>query len=416
MRLSRIPHNELLGQPLPHQDSAEADLPQQLGLARFTDAGFPWFSPVGQRLVTNIQQVVRREMELLGYAEFRGPAVSRIDTVAPAGWLEKYADELIGFAEPYEQYTLAATSEEPLLSYLGRSGLGSHRQLPMRLFEFREILRFRDRPQGIYNSRQFQCCLFASLDANHAGYLRSARHAQETVRAVLDALGLRAELVSDESTGGFEFIFPYARGDRPRSRTIPYHRDAARETRPEDENPQGGIAMGYGYQHVEKFDVRFRDEDNQVRVPVMGTYGIGIQRCVLALLEQHRTPDGIAFPAAVRPFDVLVTAQKKSAEAAEAAVRAYTDLLRHGIRAVVDDRHGASFGGRMRFADAVGIPWRVVVSGTDEEGLELRGHRASAEEPRRLSPTALREQLIRRGREEWADQPIRPIETIGVSR
>ncbi|MCX5095257.1 hypothetical protein OOK36_41715 [Streptomyces sp. NBC_00365] len=85
MRLSRIPHSELLGEPLPDQHAPEADLSQQLGLARFTDAGFPWFSPVGQRLITNIRQTVCREMERAGYAEFRGPAVSRVDTVAPAG-------------------------------------------------------------------------------------------------------------------------------------------------------------------------------------------------------------------------------------------------------------------------------------------------------------------------------------------
>ncbi|MGW2490898.1 His/Gly/Thr/Pro-type tRNA ligase C-terminal domain-containing protein [Streptomyces sp. NPDC001606] len=415
MRLNRIPHAELLGRPLPPPESAEADLPHQLGLARFTDAGFPWFSPVGQRLITNIRQVVRRELELAGYAEFHGPAVSRIDTVAPAGWLEKYAGELIGFAEPFEQYTLSATSEEPLLAYLGRAGLGSHRQLPMRLFEFREIFRFRDRPQGIYNSRQFQCCLFASLDADHAGYLRSARHAQETLRAVLDALGVRAELVSDDTTGGFEFIFPYARGDRPRNRTIPYHRDPARETGPEDALPQGGVAMGYGYEHAGKFAVRFRAADNQVRVPVMGTYGLGIQRCVLALLEQHRTPDGVALPAAVRPFDVLVTAQGRSAAADEAAVQVYTDLLRHKIPAVLDDRHGASFGARMRFADAVGVPWRVVVTGPGEEERELRVHRGRAEPPRRLSPAALREHLVRHGREEWAHRPDHTIETTGAN-
>ncbi|MER7181660.1 hypothetical protein ABT404_19610 [Streptomyces hyaluromycini] len=323
MRLSRIPHSELLGAPLPDPDDTEADLAHHLGLARFTDAGFPWFAPIGQRLVTHIRQVVRREMERAGYAEFRGPAVHRVETLAPAGWLERFGGELIGFSAPFEQYTLAATSEEPLLSWIGSAGLASHRQLPMRLFEFREIFRFRDRPQSIYNSRQFQCCLFASLDTDHTAYLASAAHAQRTVRAVLDRLRLRAELVRDEATGGFEFIFPYARGDRPRSRTIPYHRDAARPRTAEDDIPQGGVAMGYGYTHTPAFDVRFRDEDNQLRTPVMGTYGIGVQRCVLALLEQHRVAEGIALPAAVRPFDVTVTVQGRDPGTTEAAERVY---------------------------------------------------------------------------------------------
>ncbi|MFE0524952.1 His/Gly/Thr/Pro-type tRNA ligase C-terminal domain-containing protein [Streptomyces sp. NPDC058954] len=418
MRLSKIPHGESLGEPLPDPDAPGADLPSHLGLARFTDAGFPWFAPVGQRLVTNIRRIVRREMERAGYAEFHGPAVSRVDTVAPAGWLEKYGDELIGFAAPFEQYTLAATSEEPLLSFIGSAGLTSHRQLPMRLFEFREIFRFRDRPQGIYNSRQFQCCLFASLDADHAGYLHSAAHAQRTVRAVLDRLRVRAELVSDPDTGGFEFVFPYARGDRPRSRTIPYHRDASRPTTPEDDIPQGGVAMGYGYAHVPRFEVRFRAEDNRLRTPVMGTYGLGVQRCVLALLEQHRTPDGVALPAEVRPFDVLVTAQGRNPAVTEAAARVYEDLVEHGFSAVLDDRHGASMGKRMRFADSVGVPWRVVVGAesADADTLRLRGPRGAGEPERLLSPAGLREHLALRAGEEWAGRPVRPVEETGAKR
>ncbi|MEV5954546.1 His/Gly/Thr/Pro-type tRNA ligase C-terminal domain-containing protein [Streptomyces sp. NPDC051987] len=417
MRLSRIPHSELLGAPLPDPDDTEADLAHHLGLARFTDAGFPWFAPIGQRLVTHIRQVVRREMERAGYAEFRGPAVHRVETLAPAGWLERFGGELIGFSAPFEQYTLAATSEEPLLSWIGSAGLASHRQLPMRLFEFREIFRFRDRPQGIYNSRQFQCCLFASLDTDHTAYLASAAHAQRTVRAVLDRLRLRAELVRDEATGGFEFIFPYARGDRPRSRTIPYHRDATRPRTAEDDIPQGGVAMGYGYPHTPAFDVRFRDEDNQLRAPVMGTYGIGVQRCVLALLEQHRVAEGIALPAAVRPFDVTVTVQGRDPGTTEAAERIYRTLLDAEVSVVLDDRHGASMGSRMRFADAVGVPWRVVV-GRDAAGsgtVRLRGARGTGEPERTLTVDGLLDHLALRGHEEWTTGPDRRDEEIGAS-
>ncbi|MET7614979.1 aminoacyl--tRNA ligase-related protein [Streptomyces seoulensis] len=417
MRLSKIPHADPLGAPMPDPGDPEADLPHQLGLARFTDAGFPWFSPVGQRLVTRIQAVVRREMERAGYAEFRGPAVHRVETLAPAGWLERFGGELIGFSAPFDQYTLAATSEEPLLSYIGSAGLASHRQLPMRLFEFREIFRFRDRPQSIYNSRQFQCCLFASLDTDHAAYLQSAAHAQRTVRAVLDRLRLSAELVRDETTGGFEFIFPYARGDRPRSRTIPYHRDAGRATTAEDEIPQGGVAMGYGYTHTPAFDVRFRDEDNQVRTPVMGTYGLGIQRCVLALLEQHRVPGGIALPAAVRPFDVMVAVQGRDPATADAAGELHRVLLENDVSVVLDDRHGASMGGRMRFADAVGVPWRVVVGRDDAKSgsFRLRGPLGAREPERSLTVDGLLAHLTARGHEEWTGRPGNDDERIGAS-
>lgn len=400
MRLGKTPHWDAVSA----STEWSADLSLDLGLARFTDAGFPWFSPIGQRLMTRIAAVVRSGMERAGYAEFRGPAVGRIETIAPAGWLEKFGDELIGFDSPYDGYSLSATSEEPLLTFIGRSGLGSHRQLPMRLFEFREIFRFRDRPQGIYNSRQFQCCLFASLDVDHDSYLASSVHAQRTIASVLRALDLRAELVTDTATGGFEFIFPFARGDRPRSRTIPYHRDDSRATTAGDEQPQGGLAMGYRYEHVEQFDVRYRDSANEVRVPVMGTYGLGMQRCVLALVEQHRTEHGVAFPPAVRPFDVTVVPQGKSVEVGQCALRIYQELLDHGVNAALDDRLNLSLGRRLGFADAYGVPWRVVVGAADaaDGRAELRHAQQPGLEPVRMHARELVTHLLVRHTEPWS--------------
>jgi prolyl-tRNA synthetase len=398
MRLGRTPLFDTSSQP------SASDSFLQMDLTRFTDAGFPWFSPIGQRLMTRIAAVVRAGMERAGYAEFRGPAVSRIETIAPAGWLDKFGDELIGFDAPYDAYTLSPTSEEPLLAFIGRDGLVSRRQLPMRLFEFREIFRFRDRPQGIYHSRQFQCCLFASLDVDHDAYLISAEHAQSTIAAILRALDLHAELVTDKFTGGFEFIFPFERGDRPRSRTIPYHRDPHRLTTVDDDEPQGGLAMGYRYEHVERFDVRYRDADNQIRVPVMGTYGLGMQRCVVALAEQHRTAHGVAFPAQVRPFDVTVVPQGKAPEILDHACRIYQELLDHGINVALDDRMNLGLGQRLRFADTYGVPWRVVVGASDlaQGQAELRREQDSGYAPRRMPIQRLMTQLFAEHTEPWS--------------
>ncbi|MEU3508233.1 His/Gly/Thr/Pro-type tRNA ligase C-terminal domain-containing protein [Streptomyces longwoodensis] len=399
MRLGKVPYAGDLGFP---GERPGNETEPGLGLARFTDAGFPWFAPVGARILGKLENVVRDRMQRAGYAEFRAPAVSRMETVAPAGWLERFGGELLRLQEPFGSHILAATSEEPLLSFVGRGGLTSHRQLPMRLFEFREIFRFRDRAQGLYNSRQFACCLFASLDADHAGYLDSARHAQRAVRSVLDALDLRAEHVSDESSGGFEFVFPYERGDRPRSRTIPYHRNPDRPRTEDDDTPQGGLAMGYRYEHVEAFGVGFRDADNVLRTPVMGTYGIGMQRLLIALLEQHAASAGIAFPACVRPFDVAVLPVDGSPRVLEAAERVYGELSARGLGVVLDDRANLRLPRRLGLADGYGVPWRVVVGSADAESgqAELRRERGGPAAPGRVTLAELVDILSARHGEE----------------
>ncbi|HEX8071501.1 MAG TPA: proline--tRNA ligase [Pyrinomonadaceae bacterium] len=94
---------------------------------------------------------------------------------------------------------------------------------------------------------------------------------------------------------------------------------------------------------------------------VMGSYGIGVERIMAAAIELHHDADGIIWPRAIAPFDVVVTVTNvKQAEMKDAGERLYTELQRAGLEVLLDDRDERA-GVKFKDADLVGIPYRVTV-------------------------------------------------------
>jgi len=97
---------------------------------------------------------------------------------------------------------------------------------------------------------------------------------------------------------------------------------------------------------------------------VMGCYGIGVSRVVAAMVEEHHDEHGIAWPAAVAPFDVhVVVLPGKGEQSAEVLLRAeqlYEELRDHGLDVLYDDRD-VSPGVKFADADLIGVPTQLVV-------------------------------------------------------
>jgi prolyl-tRNA synthetase len=110
-------------------------------------------------------------------------------------------------------------------------------------------------------------------------------------------------------------------------------------------------------------------DQNGKEVPVvMGSYGIGIERIMAAAIELHHDADGIIWPRAIAPFDVVVTVTNiKQQELTEAGERLYADLRRAGLEVLLDDRDERA-GVKFKDADLIGIPYRITVGKKIAEG------------------------------------------------
>ncbi|MFW5921420.1 MAG: His/Gly/Thr/Pro-type tRNA ligase C-terminal domain-containing protein, partial [Polyangiales bacterium] len=136
---------------------------------------------------------------------------------------------------------------------------------------------------------------------------------------------------------------------------------------------EGGHIFVLGTHYSAKMHANFLDEQGQQKPFVMGCYGIGVSRLVAAAIEQNNDDNGICWPMAIAPYQVIVTVLGKDDDVRQAAAEMYDKLLELGVEALLDDREERP-GVKFKDADLIGIPLRVTVGGRglEEGNVELK--------------------------------------------
>lgn len=126
-----------------------------------------------------------------------------------------------------------------------------------------------------------------------------------------------------------------------------------------------GIEVGQVFQlgtkYSEKLDATFLDNNGKSRPMFMGCYGIGVTRTVAASIEQNHDENGIIWPVAIAPYEVvIVPANNKSEDVMKAAEGLYNALESSQDEIVFDDRAERA-GIKFKDADLIGYPLRVTI-------------------------------------------------------
>jgi prolyl-tRNA synthetase len=223
-------------------------------------------------------------------------------------------------------------------------------------------------------------------DTTDATELRAAR--PDEIRAVLGAspgsLGAVGvtdlPVLADDALRGRRDMFTGANSDDVHLRGVDLERDITvgrwadlREVAPGEPCVHCGEPLEFRTAievgHIFKLGTRFTDALGATvlasgggRVPMlMGSYGIGVERAMAAIVEVYHDDRGIVWPMAVAPFHVVVVvAQSDDAPTAEAGEQLYRQLREAGVETLLDDRRERA-GVKFRDAELVGIPLRVTV-------------------------------------------------------
>lgn len=126
-----------------------------------------------------------------------------------------------------------------------------------------------------------------------------------------------------------------------------------------------GIEVGQVFKLFTKYSkamhATYLDENGKEQPMVMGCYGIGVGRTMAAAVEQNNDKDGMIWPVAIAPYEVLVVPVNVKDEASTAkAEEIYAALQKAGVETVIDDRKERP-GVKFKDADLIGYPIRVVV-------------------------------------------------------
>ena len=227
-------------------------------------------------------------------------------------------------------------------------------------------------------------------DATGAATLRPAR--PEEIRDALGATpgslgavgGHGLPVVADEAIRGRRDLFTGANVDDRHLKGVDVYRDIGvgrwadlREVTAGEPCPvcrrelevlraiEVGHIFKLGRRYAEAFGLSVLGPDGGAVTPVMGSYGIGVERAMAAIVECHHDDAGIVWPAEVAPFTVAVVVLDPGDQAVLAQADALHDrLAAAGVDVLVDDRDERP-GVKFRDAELIGFPFRVTVGARD---------------------------------------------------
>jgi len=122
-----------------------------------------------------------------------------------------------------------------------------------------------------------------------------------------------------------------------------------------------GHIFKLGTKYSEALGATVLDHQGKAQPMIMGSYGIGIGRCLAAVVERNHDEKGIVWPVNVAPFEVVIAVlNPKDVATLDAGERLYDELTKSGIDVILDDRDERP-GVKFTDAELVGIPWRITV-------------------------------------------------------
>ncbi len=364
------------------EEAKNAQLLIRAGFINKEMSGVYAFLPLGKRVLDNIVQIIREEMDGVGGNEISMTALQNPETWQASGrWNDDVMD--VWFKTKLangREFGLAPTHEEPLTKMM-KNFISSYKDLPAYPYQFQTKFRAELRSKsGLMRGREFLMKDLYSFSVDEAQHSEFYERITEAYLRIFARLGLGDLTYKTFASGGsfakysheFQTISPvgedtiYVSDEKGIAINEEVFNDevladlgiSKDEVRAEKAVEVGNI-FTLGYKFSEALDLKFTDQNGEEKLVFMGSYGIGPSR-VMGLIAEHFSDDkGLIWPENVAPFKVyLVQIGEKSVEKAE---EIYDKLNVAGIEVLYDDR--AERPGK-KFADAelMGIPYRLTVS------------------------------------------------------
>lgn len=347
-------------------------------------AGVYAYLPLGLRVIENIKQIVREEMNMLGAEELIMTNLQRKDL-----WeiTNRWSDETVDIWFKTELQNgvplgLAWSHEEPITDMM-KSYISSYRDLPVYVYQFQTKLRNELRSKsGIMRGREF-------VMKDMYSYAKSAEELQQFYDKTIDAymnvfkrVGLGdITYVASASGGAFtkyshefqtitdagEDIIYVNREKRVAINEEVYNDEALAELGLHKEHlekvkaAEVGNIFNFGTQKSEQLGLYFTDEDGLEKPVFLGSYGIGVTRLMGVIAEHFADEKGLVWPENIAPFKVYLVRLGNTPEAAADADNLYKRLTDAKISVLYDDRDVRA-GEKFNDADLMGLPFRLVVS------------------------------------------------------
>lgn len=342
-------------------------------------AGVYDYLPLGIRVIENIKNIIREELNEIGCEEV---LMATLQNPEPWEKTGRFSDQEVDIWFKTElasggELGLAPTHEEPITGLM-KSYISSYKNLPVYAYQFQTKFRNELRAKsGILRGREFLMKDLYSFHASEEDLDAFYAEVEGAYRRIFDRLGIGDCTYETFASGGifskysheFQTILPigedtiYYNADK----TVVLNKEVYNDEVLEDlgarkEKFESTVAAEVAnifklkFKYSEPLGLKYIDESNSQQVVYMGCYGIGVSRLMGVIAEKFADEKGLVWPETVAPFKYyLVGIGKSGAEKAEELYKSHEDIILYDDR---DKRPGEKFAD----AELMGIPYRVVVS------------------------------------------------------
>ena len=342
-------------------------------------AGVYDYLPLGLKVIENIKNIVREELNKLGCEEI---LMSTLQNPEPWEKTGRFDDQEVDIWFKTElasggELGLAPTHEEPIVNML-KSYISSYKDLPLYTYQFQTKFRNELRAKsGILRGREFLMKDLYSFHTSEEDLDKFYAEVEKAYKRIFERLGLGEDTFETFASGGIfakyshEFQTFLSVGED----TIYYNNDKSvvinkevfndevlndlgvkREDLSETTAAEVGNIFKLKFKYSEPLGLKFADENNEQKTVYMGCYGIGISRVMGVIVEKYADGKGLVWPEAVAPFKYyLVGIGEAGLLKAEEIYKSNPEI------SILDDRDLRP-GEKFADAELMGIPYRVVIS------------------------------------------------------
>lgn len=374
--------------------SKNAQLLIQGGFVHKEMAGVYNFLPLGLKVIENIKQIIREELNKINANEMHMTALQQPDKWKKTNrWDDEVVDDW--FKTDLKNGTklgLAFTHEEPIANIM-TNYISSYKDLPFSVYQFQTKFRNELRAKsGIMRGREFLMKDLYDFSINEEQHKKFYEQMKSVYKNIFERIGIGDRTYLTISSGGsfskysFEFQTLSEAGedilvfDREKGIAInkddfddevlkDFNLDRDEMNFVEKKSIEVGDIYSLGTKYSKALGLTYKNEEG-IEIPVyMGSYGIGVSRLMGTVVEIFNDEKGIIWPESIAPFRVhLINIGEE-----EKAQELYFKLQKKGIEVLWDDRDkrpGEKFGD----SDLIGIPNRVVISpkSLEQGGVEFK--------------------------------------------
>lgn len=374
------------------EQSKNAQLLIKAGFIHKEMAGVYAYLPLGLKVLENIKQIVREEMDRVGGQEIIMTALQKKEL-----WevTDRWDDEKVDvwFKSKLKNETEVGfgwSHEEPITEMM-KNYINSYKDLPVFVYQFQTKLRNELRAKsGIMRGREFLMKDMYSYTTNAEEHDKFYNSTIDAYMNVFKRVGLGDRTYVTFASGGaftefsHEFQTLTDAGEDiiyiNKEKNIAINEEVLndktlnelgvkREELEEVKTAEVGNIFNFGTKKCEQLGLNFVNEAGET-IPVhLGSYGIGITRLMGVIVEAFSDDKGIVWPVSVAPYKVHLTALNLDNDDVKMmAENAYKTLTDQGLEVLYDDRSDATAGQKFADADLMGLPYRLVVSAKSEEG------------------------------------------------